>query len=521
MGNGDLQRKEIVRAMQPMFSDAAWRLRHLYYIKTAAAEVILFKPNWVQEKILDEMWYQNVILKSRRLGCTTLIVLFMLDACLHNSNVRAGIIADTDAKAMEIFRDKVLFAYDRLPQAMRQARSKVVDSAHTLEFDNGSSIHAGTSVRGLAMQYLLVSELGTIAAENPAKADEIRTGAFNTLQAEQFLFVESTAKGREGLFYELVEIARQDQAMKRGLTNFALKFHFYGWFLDDACVLPAEQARSITLTKEDQVYFAKVEKQMEIDLTDEQKAWYVEKRRTQKDEMKAEFPSTPDEPFEVSGESRVFRHEMMKVRTEGRILQRIPIVPNIPVNMFFDIGGASTRVGADKMAIWFHQRVGPENRLIRYYENSGYGLEHYVNYVRSHGYLLGKFYLPHDAAHKRLTTRDAGKSVEDMFYEMGLRGTDVVVVEQVENKWHDGIGSTRAFLATCLFDEGNCDQGIKRLEGYKKTWNEQLACWRDEPAHDDASHGADALETGARGYNPPATTARPKSGGRRRNWRTT
>jgi hypothetical protein len=57
-----------------------------------------------------------------------------------------------------------------------------------------------------------------------------------------------------------------------------------------------------------------------------------------------------------------------------------------------------------------------------------------------------------------------------------------------------------------VFDKGNCEQGIRRLDNYKKTWNGTLGCWRDEPAHDDASHGADALETGARGFEPPRTT---------------
>lgn len=503
-------RRQLVQELQPLFDSSAWRLRNLYWIKNAKGEAVLFTPNWVQEDFLSNMWYLNLILKARQLGFTTVIVLFILDVCVHNSNVQAGIIADTDAKAEEIFRDKVQFAYEHLPVGMRQARPTVKDSTHSLEFDNGSSIQVGTSMRGTTKQYLLVTELGKIAAENPAKAEEIRTGSFNTVHAGQFLFVESTAKGREGLFAELTNIAREDQAMKRELTKLTFRFHFYPWFLDESYVLPVRQP----LTKEQEAYFAKVEREMEVELTPEQKAWYVEKERTQLDEMKSEFPSTPDEPFEVSGEGRIFRREMMRARTEGRILPRLPVVPNIPVNVFFDLGGASTRAGADFMALWFHQRVGPENRLIRYYENSGYGLEHYVTYIRSHGYLIGNFYLPHDAKHKRLVGKDAGESVEDILWKMGLR--NLIVVPIVEQKWHDGIGATRAFLATCVFDETNAGQGIRRLDGYKKTWNNLLACWRDEPAHDDASHGADALETGARGYAPAPTTAGPRRGSHRR-----
>jgi len=485
-------------------TDPEDRLRTLYWIKNKEGTAIQFTPNWTQENFLGEMWYLNIILKARQLGFTTLIVLFMLDACLFCPNIQAGIIADTDDKAKEIFRDKVRFAYDHLPPGLRSARETVVESTHMLEFDNGSSIAVGTSMRGTTKQYLLVTELGKIAAESPAKAEEIRTGSFNTVHAGQFLFVESTAKGREGLFHELCEIAQQDKAEKRLLTQLTFKFHFYPWYLDESYALPHEVARTIKRTKEQRAYFAKVEEDMEVELTHEQKAWYVEKARTQGEEMKAEFPSTPQEAFEVSGEGRIYKREMFKLREEGRLLDRIPVVPNIPVNTFWDIGGAG--LGGDFMAIWFHQRVGPENRLIRYYENMGFGLEHYITEIRAHRYLLGKFYLPHDAAHKRLTPKMQGKSVEEMLNEMGILDTEVVPI--VENKWHDGIGSTRAFLATCLIDKTNCDGGMKRLDGYKKEWNEKLACWRDHPAHDDNSHGADALETGARGFEPPRTTPR-------------
>jgi hypothetical protein len=79
-------------------------------------------------------------------------------------------------------------------------------------------------------------------------------------------------------------------------------------------------------------------------------------------------------------------------------------------------------------------------------------------------------------------------------------------VPRVENKWIDGVGATRSFLARCVIDKTNCKQGIKRLDNYKKTWNTQLGAWRNEPAHDENCHGADALETGARGFTPAVVT---------------
>lgn len=481
-----------------LHADPIWRLSNLYWIKTEKGEVVQFSPNWVQRAFLKAMWYLNIILKARQLGFTSLIVLFMLDACLFNSNTQAGIIADTDDKAKDIFRDKIKFAYDRLPDGFRQARETVVDSMHTLEFSNGSSIAVGTSMRGLTKQYLLVTELGKISVDSPQKASEIKSGSFNTVHAGQFLFVESTANGQEGLFFDLVEVARNDEKEARELTPLSFKFHFYAWWLDARYDLPADQARRVVITAEQHAYFDRIEAEMDIDLSVGQRAWYVEKLRIQKEKMKSEYPSTPDEAFEVSGEGRIYRLEMAKVREQHRIIKNIPVLPDVPVDAFFDIGGASNRLGSDYMSVWFCQRVGMENRMIRYHRDTGRGIGWWATYLKSHGYLLRRIYLPHDAKHKRLTLADAGQSVEDLFVKAGFRSIDLPIVPRVENKWHDGIGACRSVFPTVFFDAENCAQGIKDLDNYKKEWNGQQGCWRDQPAHNEASHGSDAFETFAR-----------------------
>jgi hypothetical protein len=73
--------------------DRRWRLNNLYHIIDKDGRRIPFRLNWAQEALLDGLHHQNVILKARQLGFTTFIQLFMLDACLFNSNIRAGTIA--------------------------------------------------------------------------------------------------------------------------------------------------------------------------------------------------------------------------------------------------------------------------------------------------------------------------------------------------------------------------------------------------------------------------------------------
>ena len=496
------------------YRSAWWRLRNIYFIRNETGERVAFRPNWVQEELLDEMWFFDLCLKARQVGISTLVDLFLLDVCIWNPNVAAAIIADTEEKAKMIFVGIVKFAYENLPEWIKHGVVVEEDNRSSITFDNGSSITVGVSIRGLTFQYLHISELGKIARYSPQKAEEIRSGAINTVHAGQFIFIESTAQGMEGLFYELCDKAMKAKAEKLALTPLSFKFHFFPWYLDDRYTLAEEYAGRVLISAEKKAYFEKLEAELGIELTLGQRAWYVVKEEIERDLMKQEYPSTPQEAFETSLEGKILAREMAKARSEGRILPRVPILPNVPVNTFWDIGHH------DPTAIWFHQRVGPENRLIRFYKNSGYGLAHYINEIRSHNYLLGKFYLPHDADHKRLTGALMGKSVVDHLWEMGFTTKDIEVVPRPEDKWRDGVDPLRSFLVSCIFDSENCGDGIRDLDNYKKQWNAQLGCWRDMPADDDACHGPDALETGARGFAPPPTTPRRRRSIPRRSHRT-
>ena len=182
------------------------------------------------EALLAELHYLNVILKARQLGFTTFIQLFMLDACLFNSNIRAGTIAHTLDDAQMIFSDKVKFPYDNLPDELKAARPIVKESADELLFANNSCIRVATSMRSGTLQYLHISEYGKLCAQFPDKAREVRTGALNTVQAGQVVFLESTAEGQEGHFFELCEAARAKQRTGAPLTPLDFSFHFFPWW---------------------------------------------------------------------------------------------------------------------------------------------------------------------------------------------------------------------------------------------------------------------------------------------------
>lgn len=474
------------------FADRKWRINHLYWILDVRGQKVPFKMRAEQEDLLDSCWYLNLVLKARQLGFTTFICILFLDVCLFNSNVRAGIIAHNREDAQDFFENKVNFAYDNLPPSLLSARPADTDRANKLAFANGSSIRVGTSLRSGTFNYLHVSEFGKICARYPEKAREIVTGAFNTIHAGQYIFVESTAEGQAGYFHDYcMEAERRDQSgIKPNQLQF--KLHFYAWWKCRSYVLdPA----TVYISRELKEYFAELRDKHGIVLTPEQMAWYAAKASTQGEDMFREFPSTSEEAFKASTQGAYYQKQMAYIRKRGMIT-RVPHTPGIPVNVGMDIGRS------DATAMWFHQRVAQENRIIEYYSNSGEEVAHYVGEMQKRPYLYGKVFLPHDAVHKRI---NAPKSVADIMGDMGVRNIEIV---QRTQDLAASIDEVRRFLVTCWFDNEGCDPGIKALDSYRKEWDDKAGCFKNHPLHDWASDGADGFRTLACGYeyHPDAAT---------------
>lgn len=475
------------------FADRRWRLNNLYTIKDKAGRAIPFRMNDNQEALLADLWTLNLILKARQMGFTTLIQILLLDACLFNSNTSAGIVAHNREDAEAFFDDKVKFAYDNLDEAIRAAVPATQDSAKSLTFANGSRIRVGTSLRSGTFQYLHVSEFGKTCAQFPAKAKEIVTGAFNAVEAGQFIAVESTAEGQGGYFHNMVMEALRRAQRQLPLTPLDFKLHFFPWWKDRTYALSDADTGKVTLAAEDERYFDRLYDRDSIQLTANQEAWYVKKRETQQDDMKREYPATVEEAFEASIEGAYLSQQMAKVRRDGRIC-RVP-VERVPVDTFWDLGVN------DDMVIWFRQRVGPEHRFIDYYSNSGEGLEHYARVLKEradeHGYIYGTHYLPHDGSARRLSYK--AKSVAEMFTELGVRPITVVPRIAAEK---DGVEASRGYLTRCWFDESRCAEGIRCLDNYRKDWDADRGVFKDQPRHDWASHGYKGFETAAVAPDP-------------------
>jgi hypothetical protein len=468
------------------FGDVRWRLNNLYYITDKAGICVPFRLNWAQLDLLENMHFLNIILKARQLGFSTFIQIYMLDQCVFNSNVSAGTIADTRDNAELIFRTKAKFPYERLPEAIKAANPATQDSARQLMFMNGSSLVVGTSLRSGTYQYLHVSEYGKICAKYPEKAQEVRTGALNTVQAGQLIFIESTAEGQTGNFHDMCEKAQTAQRRGMHLTPLDFKFHFYPWWkepeyrLDPAGVeIPDDMAK----------YFSELEEFSGVTLSLEQKAWYVKKQDVQQEDMLKEYPSTPEEAFKGAIEGSIFGKWIYKIEREGQIT-KVPHDPSLKVNTWWDLGQST----GNAMAIWFWQQAGPEFHFIDYLENTLEDLDWYIlelqRLAHERKLIYGFHGWPHDGGHVRLGNR--GKSLDEIAYDLGLK-------TELQGRYDIGPTITRArqLLPRCWFDAEHCAAGLKALRSFRYEWNEEHGRWSTAPLHDWASNGASAFRTGA------------------------
>lgn len=408
--------------LERCLADPEWRIFSgcLYKIMIKGdgdddAYSVPFKPNRAQKRFLKRLWHRNIILKARQLGFTTLIAILWLDHALFNADQRCGIIAQDREAAEVIFRDKVRYAYNNLPDEIRERFPLKRDSATELLFaHNNSSVRVATSMRSGTIHRLHISEFGKICAKYPEKAKEVMTGSIPAVPTNGILVIESTAEGANGEFYEL-------------------------------------SSRAETLH-------------------------YTHVKLTVRD-----YPSTPAEAFQQSTEGHYLTKVLQVVTKRGGIC-KVPVL-DLPVYTFWDIGAS------DGCAIWFAQSLRGEDRFIDYYEEHDEDLRHYVRHLQGLGYVFGKHYLPHDAAHKRLG--DYNKSTQEQLQAL-MPGQSFVIVPRI-TELQTGINTLRKHMKGAWYDKERCAFGVERLRGYKKKYSTALAKFINEPDKaNGCTEGADA-----------------------------
>lgn len=188
--------------------------------------------------------------------------------------------------------------------------------------------------------------------------------------------------------------------------------------------------------------------------------------------------------FDAAIRGAYYAKELNLAEEEGRIK---PLTHDRNADVFacWDLG-----IG-DMMAIWVFQLVGHEWHFLRYYENNGFGLDHYVDWIKDQPFKVHTHFLPHDGDARELQT---GKSRREYLEGRGLR-CEIVPRHEVD----DGINAARVRFNRMWFDAEGCKRGLDCLRMYRSEFDDKHQTLKPRPLHDWASHGADAFRCGVMG----------------------
>jgi hypothetical protein len=148
-------------------------------------------------------------------------------------------------------------------------------------------------------------------------------------------------------------------------------------------------------------------------------------------------------------------------------------------------------------AIWFFQSIGTDIHFIRYYEDSGVGIDGYARlfdeFRVKYGYHYAGIYVPCDMD-SNATRIITGQTTLETLRNLNYMATPL----PKEHKVIEGIYRTSKFLTRCRFDKENCGIGIDRLSSYHERVNKRLSTdtnpvFTGEPEKDGNDHPADAM----------------------------
>jgi len=460
--------------------DARWRLSNLYSIKQEdTGKRFRFSPRPEQEEVishlLDRPTEPLYIIKSRRLGMSTTIGLFMADHAAFNSGFKGSLIDQTQADAHRKMADIMRFGISSLPPAILDTMEfpKRNDGEMTIltkgqEETSISTLYAGMNARGGTANMLWISEWGPIAATDFSRSREIRTGALPSARQGRRIVETTWYGGKGGDLWELIRPILEHDPNAEG------RVLFFPWHSDPACIRLTGE-----LTSDIEGYFRDLGDRVGRTFSREQKLWYAARRLEQGIFIKREYPSTLEEAMSAPVEGAIYGDAITALRDRGRI-KPSEVDHSALVHTFWDLGSPENTI------VWYAQLVADEIRLIDIDYGFDGDLVQRISHMQSKGYPLGTHYLPHDAA----ATKTSGRSFQAELRDAGLANTRII--PRTQNIWV-GINRLLQMFPRLTFRTPACEKGVEALENYRTRPATQGAVSMDEPIHDWSSHASDAL----------------------------
>jgi phage terminase large subunit len=201
--------------------------------------------------------------------------------------------------------------------------------------------------------------------------------------------------------------------------------------------------------------------------------------------------------FDAAIEGAYYAEGLKQAEIDGRIGQVSPD-PLMALRVYCDIGGPGAK--ADAFSMWVCQFVGRSIQVLNYYEAQGQPLAEHLAWLRKYGYEKASIFLPHDGLSEsgpnpgsfQSAFEAAGYSATTLRGEgSGNAGAKTVRIEAVRRR-----------LPLCWFNKETTAAGRDALMAYHEKRDEKRGVGLG-PAHDWASHGADAFGLMCIDYKEP------------------
>jgi len=308
--------------LQSRLADFGWFSERFFSIRDSKAKIIPFQMNPLQEILHKNLFGFDDILKARKGGVSTYVVLWMLHYVLIHPNARAMILAHDHRSSRTLFQIAKT-AYKHLPAQMKPAVD--IDNQQEMRFAHlGSSISVSTARnadigRGDTIDVLHCSEIAFWE-----KPEATMTAVSGALGENAVVFRESTANGAGTYWHKQWVRGKNRQSGYRP--------HFFPWWIDtkyraddpnpvkDPLEFDAEQNR---------LPLVPTEKEKSLPIDEEQIRW----RRRMVDRFRSkfsqEFAENDTECFLTSGHA-VFDNVMMSSLFERLYANKERVLKEIP-----------------------------------------------------------------------------------------------------------------------------------------------------------------------------------------------
>lgn len=315
---------ELLKANPALLRDKLWRLENLYVIATKHDGKRIFKLTRAQRHFLENMRKRNIILKSRQLGFSTLITLWILDEVLFKVNREALAIAHVKEGMTDIFDKKAKFAILNFPDEIKNLFNFKTNSKTRLQvnFGDGSISSFGVALSGRSgtYQYVHISEFAKLAKMFPQRAEEVMTGTLPAIPMDGNVFIESTAEGMTGLFYDTYMGAVDNKA--KGIESvFAVQFypHFYNWTWDDMEMDKITEIIPVSQMERGNVDWESYK--AGHNLSDKEITYYYLRWLSLNrdiDRLNQEYPTTADEAFVSTGKPYFDNRKVLECKNNAK-----------------------------------------------------------------------------------------------------------------------------------------------------------------------------------------------------------